>query len=651
MLFETNDLTFGYLDEILLEGINVAFQEGNRIGLIGANGCGKTTFLRLLLGDLTPTAGEIIRKRDLRTGVLYQDSALVDEGTVWEQMQSAFAEVIRAENRMRAIEETLSDLDEGSLAYKQAVDEHDRLDRYIASRDGYRRDVRIKTVLTGMGFGDRMDMEVAPLSGGEKTRLALCKLLLDDLDLLILDEPTNHLDVATLSWLEGYLATYKGGLLIVSHDRYFLDKTVTTIWDMDGDITAYRGNYSKAKMLKEEALAAAVKAYDKQERQVSAMKEYAERNIVRASTSKSAKSRLHRLANMDLMDKPVTYHRPPRFAFAIDEESNKEMLTVKDLHLVAGDKSLIDSLSFAVLRGEKVAIVGPNGVGKSTLIKTLLGLVNNATDHYNRLPTAYSSACPDGAKPQRMVNTAIKYGVDLSVSYYDQENLNLNPHETVLGELWFRFPAMTQTYARSVLGAALFDAEDMDKRVSSLSGGERAKLGLCIVECERANLLYLDEPTNHLDLAAREALEKAIKGYPGTVVFVSHDRYFVNAVATHVLELTPSGGTKYEGGYDDYLAAKEAEKSPAPALTPTAPIQPKEDKGYKSKETKRYEAEKRNAISRIEKRLAEIEQRQQEIEAEMCSGVDYKRVAVLHAESTALSQEEDALYTELDKWN
>ncbi len=648
MLFSVQDLTFGYKDETLLEDVNVTFEEGDRIGLIGANGCGKTTFLRLLLGELTPEEGIISRRKDLRVGVLYQDSALVSEGTVWEQMQGAFVEVIRAEERMREIEESLPHLAEGSSAYKSAVSEHDRLEKYILSRDGYHRDVRIKTVLTGMGFADRMETPVAPMSGGEKTRLALCRLLLDDLDLLVLDEPTNHLDTATTAWLEEYLSHYKGGLLVVSHDRYFLDKTVTSIWDMDGDITAYSGNYTKAKALKEEALLAAKRAYDKQERQVEAMKEYAERNIARASTSKSAKSRLHRLANMDLMDKPITYRRPPRFAFGTLEESNKEVLTVKDLTLTAGDKRLVDSLSFGVDRGERVAVVGPNGVGKSTLIKTLLGLVNNHTDHYNRLPPAFSSACVDGAKPQRMVNAAIKYGVNLSVSYYDQENINLDPYQSVLGELWFRFPAMTQTVARSVLAAALFEAEDMDKKVGSLSGGERAKLGLCIVSCEKANLLYLDEPTNHLDLNAREALEQGLAAYPGTVVFVSHDRYFVNAVATHVLELSPSGATKYEGGYDDYLAAKDKER----IALPKEPANTRqEDKGsFKSKETKRYEAEKRNAISRIEKRLEEIESRLAEIESAMCGETDYKRINALHLESVALGEEEERLYIELEKW-
>ncbi len=647
MLFETRDLTFGYEDVTLLQQVNLTMHEGDRIGLIGANGVGKTTFLRLILGELAADGGQIVQRKGLLTGVLHQHDQLDSHLTIWQEMQSAFADVIRAEEEMRSIERQLTAFGEDDVAYRRLVGEHDRLDKYVLSREGDRRDVRIKTVLGGMGFAD-FDQPIAHLSGGEKTRLALSKLLLSDLDLLVLDEPTNHLDVDTLSWLEKYLERYKNGLLIVSHDRYFLDKTVRKIWDVEGKtITEWPGNYSKARQVKAEVVAAIQKRYDKQQEQIASMLDYAQRNMARASTSKSAKSRLHRIEGMDVIDRPTAYAKPPRLRFDILAESNRDVLRVDDLRLTAGDQVLAEHLSFGVQKGERVAIVGKNGTGKSTLLKTLLGLVNNHTDHYNVLPDPQSSCQVGGAKAVRQVNGAIWYGKNLRLSYYDQENINLDPEASVLAELWFRFPAMTQTYARSKLANLLFGEDDMDKRVGSLSGGEKAKLALAIVTCEGSNLLYFDEPTNHLDLATREALEEALKTYEGTLIFVSHDRYFINAVATRVLELTKEGVKSYEGNYNDYLAAKEREKQPVEK--PETPLKPKTSgTGKRTKEDRRQEANRRDAIAKTERRLEQVEQEIEDLTAKLCAGGNWKDLAEWDKSLGAAKEEEERLFALLE---
>lgn len=654
MLFATEELQFGYNDVVLFEDVTLSFAEGERVGLIGANGAGKTTFLHCILGDLTPTKGEVYRKQGVRIGVLRQKDGLHASGTVWEEMLRAFDDLFAAEAKMRELETQMAALPEGSIAYRTLADAHRKCEDYFLSRDGYHIDVRIKTVLGGMGFADKYDRPVAPMSGGEKTRLALCKLLLDDLDLLVLDEPTNHLDVATLQWLETYLSTYKGGLLIVSHDRYFLDKIVGKIWDLEGKtVREWRGNYSKARAVKTEVLAAQEKQYERQQEQVASMLDYAQRNIARASTSKSAKSRLHRIEGMDLIEKPITYVKPPHFSFGITQESNRDVLTVSSLHLTVGGKCLIDQLSFSLQKGERLAIVGPNGVGKSTLVKTLLGLINNQSDHYNPVPDPSPSACVGGVGPLRFVNGAVRYGKNVSVGYYDQENINLDDNAHVLDDLWFRFPRYTQTYVRSILANLLFGPEDMTKTVRSLSGGEKAKLGFALLMCETSNLLLLDEPTNHLDLAARDSLEQALCRYAGTVLFVSHDRYFINAVATRVLELSPVGARSYEGNYDAYLSAKarEAEYAKQEQVSQKAIDVADKPKTKYNKVDRRKEAIRRDAVNRLEREITQVEARLGELNDLLCSGTgDYKQIAIWDKEIQALTAKEEELFAALSQW-
>lgn len=658
MLFTIKDLQFGFEDNVILDNLSITFDDGDRIGFIGKNGAGKTTLLRLILGELIPEKGEIIRKNDLSLGYLKQNADFDGDKSVYQTMLDAFVNVLEAEKKMREIEVQLQELDTNSLEYTILANKHRDLDNYYNAKEGYDIDRKIKKVLNGMGFMNDYEKPVHVMSGGERTRLALAKLLLTDVDLLILDEPTNHLDVATMAWLEKYLQEeYKGCLLIVSHDRYFLDKTVNKIWELENlKVKEWRGNYSKYKQLKEEYVYAWQREYDKQHEQIEAMLDYARRNIVRATTSKSAKSRLKRIDNLDIIDKPTPPEKPPVFIFTQNYEANKDVLTVTDLELKVGNITLCDLLSFEVKVGERMAIVGANGVGKSTLIKTLLGMINTTTDHYNPVPNLGSSGEVSGLPRERHCNGAIKYGKNLSISYYDQENINLTPYNTVLEELWYRFPSITQTTARSILAKMLFTAEDMDKLVSSLSGGERAKLAFAIVIAEKSNLLIFDEPTNHLDLLSREALEKGINEFEGTIIYVSHDRYFMNATATSILELQKSGARVFKGSYDRYLSTVEKElaairnkieEQKVKAIAEEKPMPKAENKSFRTKEDRRKEAKRVERIREIEKLITQKEELIQELNNQIYNGKEYEKMKDIYKQ---IENEQSLLEELYNEW-
>lgn len=660
MLFQTKNLQFSFEDNIIIKDVSITFDDGDRIGFIGQNGTGKTTFLRLLLGELTPENGSIIKKNNLSIGYLKQNAGLNGDKTIYQTMLESFRKVFEAEKQMREIEEQLSNTDPDSLEYSILAKKHRELDNYHTAKGGYDIDYKIKTVLNGMGFSGVYEKSVNVLSGGERTRLALAKLLLSDVDLLVLDEPTNHLDVSTMGWLEKYLQEeYNGCLLIVSHDRYFLDKTVTKIWELENlAIKEYRGNYSKYKVLKEEYVYAWERAYKKQQEQIESMLDYARRNIVRATTSKSAKSRLHRLENMDIIDCPLPPPKSPIFNFKIKNESNKNVLSVNNLCLKVADIVLSQSVSFDVNVKERLAIVGPNGSGKSTLIKTLLGFENTFTDHYNPVPELQSSGEVNGLPRARQCNGAISYGKNLRISYYDQENVNLTPTNTVLEELWFRFPSMTQTSARSILAKMLFTADDMDKLVSSLSGGERAKLAFAIVLAEESNLLFFDEPTNHLDLLSREALEKGIAEYEGTVIYVSHDRYFMNATASAILEINQSGGRYFKGSYDDYLSTVEKEiklermkneEIKSKKIAEEKPMPKVEQKTYRTKEDRRKEAKRTERIRELENLITQKEQLIDDLNNQIFTGKEYEKMNEIYQNIEAEQKNLEELYKEWEE--
>ncbi len=591
MLLSADNVSFGFNGGSLLESVCFTLSENERIGLIGGNGEGKTTLIRLILSELEPESGVLFRKNGIRIGYLAQNGGYDSENTVYAEMREIFAEDERAIQTLRETEEKIAATDERSAEYRALSAKYDFLNKQIAARDSYHFEVRIRTVLNGMGFEHGYEQKISTMSGGEKTRLKLCRLLLEEPELLILDEPTNHLDMKTLFWLEEYLASFRGAILTVSHDRYFLDRTVSQIYEIENKkLCVFKGNYTKYKLLKAEKTARLLKEYEKQQEERARMQDYVDRNLVRASTTKMAQSRRKQLEKMELVEKPTLPPTPPRFTFSYSEKPYEQVLEVRDLQLTAGEKVLLKQASFGLRRGEKCAVVGDNGTGKSTLLKTLV----------------------QGKNP------AIKLGRFVKIAYYDQENANLDPNNSVLQELWERHVLWDQTRVRNVLAQAKLEAEDMDKKVRMLSGGERAKLALAVFACENGNVLFLDEPTNHLDLPARESLEAALQSFDGTVLFVSHDRYFIRALAGKILELENGAATEFLGNYDEYTAYKTTLKErsciPAPALSTKSA---QKETSYRSKEERAADAQRRARVKKIEEEIAALETEEAEINASL----------------------------------
>ena len=622
MLVTFENVRFGYDEKNILEDVCFTVSEGDRIGLIGPNGEGKTTLVRLLTGELAPDAGRVLKKSGLKIGLLEQTGGLESGKTVYEEMRGVFAPVFRAMEEQRELSARLAQVQFGGEEYKALSSRYEQCERRIAAADGYNADVKIRTVLSGMGFADRAEQVISTMSGGEKTRLKLCRLLLEEPELLLLDEPTNHLDTATLFWLEDYLKTYRGAILAVSHDRYFLDSLAGKIFELENKkIDTFRGNYSKYKVLKAEKYERALKEYERQQEEIASLKDYVARNIVRATTAKSAQSRVKKLESMELLEKPLPPPRPPKFSFETAERSEERALTAENLRLAAGEKTLAENISFEVRRGEKIAVVGENGAGKSTLMRALL-----------------------------RAGAGVKFGRFNKIGYYDQENADLDPEETVLGALWHRYTALSQTQARALLARAKLGAEDIEKRVSALSGGERAKLALVLLEAQRANVLVLDEPTNHLDLQARESLEAALRAFDGTLLFVSHDRYFISALADKIIELEGGRLTVYPFGYAEYTAAKEAAAGKAEAQAKAEKTEEraaKKESSYRSKAERAEEAKRRQLLKQTEADIAAAEAAIEALNNEIARpevAADYKRMGEACAELDRLHARLDELY-------
>ncbi len=629
MLLSADNLYFGFNGGSLLEKITFSLNENDRVGLIGANGEGKTTLIRLILGELDPESGTLFKKNGIRIGYLAQNGGYDSYNTVFEEMREIFAPDIRAIEALRETELKIAQTREASDEYRVLAARYESLNKQIAARDSYNYEVRIRTVLNGMGFESVYDQPIHTMSGGEKTRLKLCRLLLEDPELLILDEPTNHLDMKTLFWLEDYLSTYKGAILTVSHDRYFLDKLVTSIYELEHKkLSVFKGNYTKYKVLKAEKVTHLLKEYEKQQEERAHMQEYVDRNLVRASTTKMAQSRRLALEKMELIEKPQLPPPPPRFHFSYTEKPYERVLEVNGLRLVAGDKLLLENATFSLMRGEKCAVVGDNGTGKSTLVKELV----------------------KGKHP------AIRLGRYVKLACYDQENANLDLNETVLGELWGRHATWDQTRIRNILAQAGLVAEDMDKKVRMLSGGERAKLALAVFECENGNFLVLDEPTNHLDLPARESLENALKAFDGTVLFVSHDRYFIRALAGKILELEDGKAHAFTGNYDEYTAQKQAVKAQTKSVDqiPAHNLSTRSDKAesyYRSKEERAADARKRTRIKKIEEEISALEEEDEALNADLADPAVTSNFALLTQKCNRIEEIKnllEALYEEYE---
>ena len=627
MLITFNSVNFSYIGDPILEDINFTINEGERIGLIGENGAGKTTLLKLITGGLFPESGAVQKKNGATVGFLEQTGGLEADGTVYSEMLLAVQPQLSAVSRLAKLSEELSSADYGSAEYKQLSSRYESLEKYIAAHDCYNAEVRVKTVLGGMGFNGLYEQKVSTMSGGEKTRLKLARLLLEEPDLLILDEPTNHLDIKTLFWLEEYLAAFRGAVLVVSHDRYFLDRVTSRIFEIENKkLTSFPGNYSKYKILKAEKIALELKEYEKQQEERARLQDYVDRNIVRATTAKSALSRVNRLERMEILEKPYAPPAPPRFKFTFPVNTAELVLDINNLDLEAGGKTLFKGASLSLRRGRKLAVIGENGTGKSTLLKLIAGGGN--------------------------LNCTL--GRFVRLACYDQENANLNADNTVLAELWERHVTSSQTDVRARLARCGLSAEDMYKKVSELSGGERAKLALCVLEAEEGNVLLLDEPTNHLDLPARESLERALREFEGTLIFVSHDRYFITALADCVAEIEGGKLTFAECGYEAFRELKKeksAEEERALAAARQDEYLKRRSESYRSKKERAAEAGLKARIKKIEADIAEKEGEEAEISnllADPSVTADYRRVEELCARLEVIKKEQEELYKEYE---
>ena len=641
MLASLTNVNKFYNGNQVLKNVSLSIDESDRIGLVGNNGCGKSTLLKILTGSVEPDRftekdGVISMAAKTTVGYLEQMGGLNTENTVIDEMRSVFAPIHRAIDRLREIELEIE------MGDNSAADEYQQLSSWVEANDGYNTDVKIRMVLNGMGFsGEELERTVSGFSGGEKTRLCIARLLLEEPNLLILDEPTNHLDFKTIMWLEDYLRSYKGAVLIVSHDRYFLDRLCTSICEIErGVLTRYRGNYTAFVRQREENDARREKEYEIQQKQIAHMEEYVAKNLVRASTTKMAQSRRKQLEKIERVERPVhdTKHAKIRFTYAV--EPPIDVLKVKGVDISVGEgaarKTLVDTLDFEVRRGEKVGIIGDNGIGKSTLLR----IIQEQLPHKG----------------------IVRWNSNIKISYFEQESTNLNKELTVMEELHSRYPLMSDLEVRSLLAQVRLIGENVFKETGVISGGERAKLCFAIMMQEHGNVLILDEPTNHLDLSSKEAIEEALAEYTGTVIFVSHDRYLLSKIADRLIELTDGGYRLHNYGFNKYLdvlreeqaaerRALEAEKQ----QKATEAAKEKSAKNYRSKQQRSADAARKNEMRRLEKEIddlqAQIDSLTEEIGKEEVY-TDYELMNRKCAEIEELKQRIDAdfeLLIELDQ--
>ena len=627
IILQANKIERSFAGEVLFDNINLQVDERDRIALVGKNGAGKSTLLKILVGEEEPTSGEINKKKDISLSYLAQDSRFESENTIYDEMLHVFDDLRRTEKQLRQMELEMGEKSGEDL--DKLMSDYDRLSENFRQAGGFTYEADIRAILNGFKFDESMwQMKIAELSGGQNTRLALAKMLLEKPNLLVLDEPTNHLDIETIAWLENYLVNYSGALIIVSHDRYFLDKVATITLDLTKhSLDRYVGNYSRFVELKEQKLAIEAKNYEKQQKEIAALEDFVNRNLVRASTTKRAQSRRKQLEKMERLDKPESGKKAANMTFQSEKTSGNIVLTVENAAIGYDGEVLSEPISLALRKMNAVAIVGPNGIGKSTFIKSIV----------DQIP---------------FIKGEKRFGANVEVGYYDQTQSKLTPSNTVLDELWNDFKLTPEVEIRNRLGAFLFSGDDVKKSVGMLSGGEKARLLLAKLSMENNNFLILDEPTNHLDIDSKEVLENALIDFDGTLLFVSHDRYFINRVATHVLELSENGSTLYLGDYD-YYVEKKAEVEMTQAEETSTNNQAKESSpvnDYQAQKESQKEVRKlMRQIENLEAEIEELESQSQAISEQMLETNDAEKLMELQAELDKISHRQEEAMLEWEE--
>ena len=627
IILQANKIERSFAGEVLFDNINLQVDERDRIALVGKNGAGKSTLLKILVGEEEPTSGEINKKKDISLSYLAQDSRFESENTIYDEMLHVFDDLRRTEKQLRQMELEMGEKSGEDLDKLMA--DYDRLSENFRQAGGFTYEADIRAILNGFKFDESMwQMKIAELSGGQNTRLALAKMLLEKPNLLVLDEPTNHLDIETIAWLENYLVNYSGALIIVSHDRYFLDKVATVTLDLTKhSLDRYVGNYSRFVELKEQKLATEAKNYEKQQKEIAALEDFVNRNLVRASTTKRAQSRRKQLEKMERLDKPEAGKTSANMTVQSEKTSGNVVLTVENAAIGYDGEILSEPINLDLRKMNAVAIVGPNGIGKSTFIKSIV----------DQIP---------------FIKGEKRFGANVEVGYYDQTQSKLTPSNTVLDELWNDFKLTPEVEIRNRLGAFLFSGDDVKKSVGMLSGGEKARLLLAKLSMENNNFLILDEPTNHLDIDSKEVLENALIDFDGTLLFVSHDRYFINRVATHVLELSENGSTLYLGDYD-YYVEKKAEVEASQTEEVSTSNQAKETSpanDYQAQKESQKEIRKlMRQIESLEAEIEELEAQSQAISEQMLETNDAEKLMELQAELDKISHRQEEAMLEWEE--
>ena len=638
MILACRQLHKAYGIDVILEKITFHIEEREKAAIVGVNGAGKTTLFKVLTGEISADGGEFYLKKDTSVGYLAQNIHIDSDKTIYEEMLTVFEKIIQTEANLREMENEMGGLSGQALADK--MEEYSALQHYFEANDGYSYQSRLKGVLKGLGFADSdFNRPMNQLSGGQKTRVHLGKLLLSKPDVLLLDEPTNHLDIASIEWLEDFLRTYPGSVLIISHDRYFLDRIVTKVIEIENKKSyVYNGNYSFYWQQKEINREIQQKAYDMQQKEIKHQEDVIRtlRQFNREKSIKRAESREKVLDKMERIDRPDALPDQMRLTLTPFLPSGNDVLHAENLSKSYGGQKIFQNVSFDVKRSDKVAIIGPNGVGKSTLFRMLLKEVSSDSG-------------------------LIRFGTNVFVGYYDQEQAKLDESKTIFEEISDSYPTLTQGQIRNMLAAFVFTGDDVFKPISALSGGEKGRVSLAKIMLSKANTLMLDEPTNHLDMFSKEVLESAINRYEGTCIYISHDRYFINKTAEKILELTPDGVILYNGNYDYYLEKKaerarnEAEKAlqnaqKATTAAPAQPISETKNDWLKQKEQQAAERKLANKIKKIEAEIEETENAIAKADEDMAAcGTDFSKANEIFSEKTKLEEKLETLFEEWEE--